>query len=86
MREVKCLINLRVKENFISQFFIKDTQLFKDIFSLLQVQVVNNRIIVLYKTQKLLIAIVNSEEICKSNCFKFYVIDIQKYEFFFKLS
>jgi len=37
MRKVKCLINLEVKKNFISQFFIKNAQLFKNIFSLLQV-------------------------------------------------
>jgi len=35
MREVKYFINLEIKENFISQFFIKDAQLSKDISSLL---------------------------------------------------
>jgi len=74
MREVKYLINLKAKENFISQFFIKDAQLFKDISFLLQVQVVNNCIVVLYRTQELSIAIVNSKEICKSNRFKFYIV------------
>jgi len=86
MREVKYLINLKAKENFISQFFIKDAQLFKDISFLLQVQIVDNRIVVLYKTQELSIAIVNSEEIRKSNYFEFYVIDIQKYKIIFELS
>jgi len=86
MREVKYLINLEIKENFISQSFIKDAQLFKDIFSLLQVQIVDNRIVVLYKTQELSIAIVNSKEIRKSNCFEFYVIDMQKYEIILELS
>jgi len=33
--EVKCLINLEIKENFVSQFFIKDAQLLEDISSLL---------------------------------------------------
>ncbi len=86
MREIKYLINLEVKENFISQFFIKDVQLFKDIFFLLQIKIVNNRIIVLYKTQKLFITIVNSEEIRKSNCFEFYIINMQKYKIILKLS
>jgi len=35
MREVKYLINLEAKKNFILQLFIKDAQLFKNIFSLL---------------------------------------------------
>ncbi len=37
MCEVKCLINLKIKKNFISQFFVKDAQLLKDIFLLLQI-------------------------------------------------
>jgi len=48
--EVKYFINLETKKNFILQFFIKDTQLLEDISSLLQVQIINNRIVVLYKT------------------------------------
>ena len=64
-------INLEAKENFILQFFVKDAQLLKDIFLLLQVQVVNNRIVVLYKIQKLSIAIINNKEIRKSDCSKF---------------
>ncbi len=48
-------------------------------------QVVNNRIIVLYKIQKLFIAIVNNKEIRKSNCSKFYVINIQSYKIIFEL-
>jgi len=85
MRKVKYLINLKTKENFVSQFFIKDAQLFKNIFSLLQVQIVNNCIVVLYRTQELSIAIINSEEIYKSNCFEFYIIDIQEYKIIFEL-
>jgi len=85
MREIKYFIDLKAKETFISQFFIKDTQLFKDISFLLQVQIVNNCIIVLYKMQELSIAIVNSKEIRKSNCFKFYVINIQEYEIILEL-
>jgi len=86
MREVKYLINLETKKNFISQFFVKDAQLSKDISSLLQIQIVDSRIVVLYKTQKLSIAIVNSEETYKSDCFKFYIVDIQKYKIIFELS
>jgi len=37
MCEVKYLINLEIKENFDSQFFVKDAQLFKNISSLLQI-------------------------------------------------
>jgi len=85
IREIKCFINLRVKKNFISQFFIKDAQLFKDIFWLLQMQVVNNRIIALYKTQKLFNAIINNKEIHKSDRFKFYIVNIQNYKIIFKL-
>jgi len=84
--KVKCLINLEAKENFISQFFIKDAQLLKDISFLLQVQSVNNCIVVLYRTQKLSIIIVNSKEIRKSNCFKFYAINMQEYKIIFELS
>jgi len=85
IRKIKCFINLKVKKNFILQFFVKNAQLFEDIFSLLQVQIVNNRIVVLYKIQKLSIAIVNSKEIRKSNCFKFYIINMRNYKIIFKL-
>lgn len=53
MRKIKYLINLKTKKNFISQFFVKQAQLLKDIFSLLQIQIVNNCIIVLYKIETL---------------------------------
>jgi len=86
MRESKCLINLKTKENFISQFFIKDAQLLEDISSLLQVQVIDSCIVDLYKTQELFIAIVNSKEIRKSDRFKFYIINMQKYKIIFELS
>ncbi len=37
IREIKYLINLKIKENFILQFFVKNAQLLKDTFLLLQV-------------------------------------------------
>jgi len=86
MRKIKYFINLEVKKNFVSQFFVKNAQLFKDISSLLQMQIVNSCIVVLYKTQKLSIAIINSKEICKSDCFEFYIINMQKYKIILKLS
>jgi len=67
------------------QFFIKDTQLLKDISLLLQIQVVNNCIVILYKIQKLFIAIINNKKICKNNYSKFYIINIQNYKIIFKL-
>jgi len=83
--KVKYLIDLEVKENFILQFFVKNAQLFKDISLLLQIQIFNNYIVVLYKTQKFFIVIVNSKKIYKSNCSKFYIINIQNYKIIFKL-
>ena len=83
--KVKCFINLKIKENFISQFFVKDAQLLKNISLLLQIQIVNNCIVVLYRIQKLSIAIVDSKKICKSNCSKFYIVNIQDYKITFKL-
>jgi len=85
IRKVKYFIDLKAKENFILQSFVKNTQLLKDISLLLQVQIVNNCIVVLYRTQKLSIAIINSKEICKNNCFKFYIINIQNYKIIFEL-
>jgi len=86
MREVKYLINSKTKKNFISQFFVKDAQLFNDISSLLQVQAIDNCIVISYKTQKLSIAIVNSEKIRKNDRFKFYIVDIRKYKIILELS
>ncbi len=83
--KVKCFINLEIKENFISQFFVKDAQLLKNISLLLQIQIVNNCIVVLYKTQKLSIAIIDNKKTYKSNCSKFYIINIQDYKIILKL-
>ncbi len=85
MRKIKYLINLEVEFFFILQFFIKDAQLFEDIFLLLQIQIVNNCTIVLYKTQKFSIAIVDSNKIRENNCSKFYIINIQNYKIIVKL-
>jgi len=85
IRKVEYLINSKTKENFILQFFIKNIQLFKSIFLLLQIQIVNNCTIILYKTQKLSIAIINSKKIYKNNCSKFYIINVQNYKIIVKL-
>jgi len=37
IRKIKYLINLEAKKSFILQFFVKNVQLLKDIFLLLQI-------------------------------------------------
>ena len=85
IREVKYLINLETKKNFILQFFVKNAQLLENIFLLLQIQTINNCIVILYKMQKLSIAIVNSKKTHKNDCSKFYTINIQDYKIILKL-
>ncbi len=85
IHEIKYLIDSEIEKNFILQFFVKNAQLFEDISLLLQIQTVNNCIVILYKMQKLSIAIVNSKKIYKSNCSKFYTINIQNYKIILEL-
>ncbi len=60
-------------------------QLFENISLLLQIQIVNNCIIVLYRIQKLSIAIIDSKKIYKNNCSEFYTVNIQNYKIILEL-
>ena len=85
-REIKCLINSEVKENFISQTLIKNIQLFKNVKFLLQMQIVNERIVILYNTQKLLIAMIDNFKYRKNDRCLFYVVNMRDYDMILKLS
>ena len=86
MRKIKCLINLKAKENFILQTLIKNIQLFESVEFSLQMQIVNKRIIISYNTQKLLIAIIDNFKHRKNDCCLFYVVNMQDYDIILKLS
>ncbi len=49
-------------------------------------QAINDRTIISYSTQKLFIIVINNEAKLISNCFKFYVVNMQNYEIIFELS
>ena len=66
-RKIKCLIRLKAKKNFISQTLIKDAQLFKNVEFSLKMQIVNERIIISYNTQKLSIIIIDNFEYRKND-------------------
>ena len=85
-REIKCLINSEVKENFISQTLIKDAQLFENIEFSLQIQIVKKCIIISYNTQKFSIAIINNFKHCKDDRCLFYVVNMQNDDIILKLS
>ena len=65
---MKCLINSKAEENFISQALIKDAQLFENVEFSLKMQIVNERIVILYDTQKLLIAMIDNFKHRKNDC------------------
>ena len=85
-RKMKCLINSETKKNFISQILIKDAQLFKSVKFSLKMQIVNKRIVILYDTQKFLIAIIDNLKHCKNDRYQFYAINMRDYDMILKLS
>ena len=74
------------KKNFISQTLIKNAYLFENIEFSLKIQIVNERIIILYDTQKLSIAIINSFEHRKNDRCQFYVVNMRDYNIILKFS
>ena len=85
-REIKCLINLKTEENFISQTLIKNAQLFKNVEFSLKMQTVNKRIVTSYDTQKFLIAIIDNFKHCKNDRCQFYAVNMRDYDIILKLS
>ena len=85
-RKIKCLINSEVKENFISQTLIKNAQLFENVEFSLQMQIVNERIVILYDTQKFLIAMIDNLKHRKYDRCLFYVVNMRDYDIILKLS
>ena len=80
------MINSEAEENFISQILIKDAQLFENVEFSLKMQIVNKCIIILYNTQKLLIAIIDNFEHRKNDRCQFYVVNMRDYDMILKLS
>ena len=51
----------------------------------MQMRAINDRTVIFYKTQKLLITLINSVDVYKNDCFKFYEIDMRKYDMILKI-
>ena len=51
----------------------------------MQMRVINDRIIIFYETQKLLIALINSVDVYKNDYFKFYAINMRKHDMILKI-
>ena len=79
------MINSKAEENFISQTLIKDAQLFESVEFLLQMQIVNERTVISYDTQKFSIAMIDSLKHRKNNRCQFYVVNMQDYDIILKL-
>ena len=80
------MINSKAKENFISQTLIKNAQLFENVEFLLKMQIVNERTVISYDTQKFSIAMINNLEHRKNNYCQFYVVNMQDYDIILKFS
>ena len=79
------MINLKIKKNFISQALIKDAQLFENVKFLLKMQIVNERIVILYNTQKFLIAMIDNFKHRKNDHCQFYAVNMRDYDIILKL-
>ena len=86
MRKIKCLINLKIKKNFVSQALIKNAQLFENIKFSLKMQIVNERIIISYNTQKFLIMMIDHFKYRKNDHCQFYAVSMRNYNKILKLS
>ena len=61
-REIIALINIDNEKIFISQFFIKKTQIFKFKYMLIMMRVINNYRIFSYKTHNLIFDFANNRD------------------------
>ena len=80
------MIDSKTEKNFISQTLIKDAQLFENVEFSLKMQIMNERIVISYDTQKFSITIIDSFEHRKNDCCQFYVINMRDYNMILKLS
>ena len=74
------------KKNFISQILIKDAQLFKNVEFSLKMQIINERIIILYDTQKFSIMIIDNFKYRKNDYCQFYAVNMRDYDMILKFS
>ena len=65
---------------------IKDTQLFENVEFSLKMQIMNERIIISYDTQKFLIAMIDNLKHRKNDCYQFYAVNMRDYDMILKLS
>ena len=63
---------------------IKDAQLFENAEFLLKMQIVNERIVLSYDTQKFLIAMIDSFKYRKNDRCQFYVVNMRDYDMILK--
>ena len=51
----------------------------------MQMRIIDDRIVIFYKTQKLLITLIDNINARKNDCFKFYTINIREYDIILKI-
>ena len=69
-------MNLKLEKNFISQTLIRNAQLFENVKFSLKMQIIYERIIISYDTQKFLIAMIDNFKHRKNNFYQFYDVNI----------
>ena len=82
-RKIIILININNEKIFISQSFIKKTQIFEFKYVLTIMRVINDRRILLYKTHNLIFDFANNRNKKQKQILKTYIINIRKYDLIF---
>ena len=82
-REIIILINIDNEKIFISQFFIKKTQIFKFKYVLIMMRIINNYRIFSYKTHNLTFDLINNRDKKQKQVLKTYIVNMREYDLIF---
>ena len=80
IREVCCLVDFETKRNFVSQTFIKKSELFENEMISQRMQIVDDRIIFFYDTYRLNIELIDHVDTRQHESIEFQVVNMREYE------
>jgi len=80
MHEAHCLIDSKIKRNFILQSWVKEHKLLKNHATLKQIQMINDCWILCYDTHQINIELINHKKVHKSWNIEFYAVNMQEYD------
>ena len=84
--EIIILININNEKIFISQFFIKNAQIFEFKYAIIIMRVINDHKISFYNIHNLAFSFADNEKKTQKRILKTYIVNMREYDLIFNYS